>query len=95
MLLFIYVENDLSVAFALFEKVPVLDHSAPLSQENFYISNQGHYDVHRSCEFNFENYCRFTVYKCLDLNVFITALQFDHPMAIDEPLELFQEKYPN
>jgi hypothetical protein len=88
MLLLVYFEKERPMGFALFEMLEEELTKEKISHQDLYLSNHGHYDVHPDCELDFEKLCKWAVEKQLDLDSFITAIQFDHPLASLAPLEI-------
>ena len=86
MLLYVHYENNKPRAFALFEPK---DDAVPetTSHRDFILSTPGHFDAHEDCELDWESFCRITFAKQLDLSIFLMAIQFDHPLAVLEPLD--------
>ena len=95
MMLVVYFEQNTPMGFALFEILEEGNAGKIISKQDLFISNHGHYDVHPNCMFAFETLCNYTVEKKLDLDIFMTALAFDHPLAKDAPLAITVHSHPN
>lgn len=95
MLLVVYFEKEKPMGFALFEVLEKAIANQKVSNQKLFVSNHGHYDVHPDCQLDFETLCKWTVEKQLDLDTFITAIQFDHPLASLAPLEIEVVNHPD
>jgi hypothetical protein len=94
MLLYVHYEHEQPRGFALFELNNDALHNAT-SYHDFIITNSGHFDTHEDCEMDWNELCRIACSKKLALSIFITAIQFDHPLAIEGPLDSLFVPHPD